>query len=142
MQENITIDLQKGNKMAKAVRGCKITLEQILNGDNPNGAFHHQVVPVKATLLSLNMGVVVEDESNTAYIVTTGDWFRNGTQGLPQVSFFQELHDTNYTVLKLEKKDDNKKLEVENNIDAQTNDEVLPANKKGKRKVEDRTGDA
>jgi len=85
----------------KSVQAVKVTMDQVLNSDFPSSS-KNLVVPKKATVLSYNMGTLIETESGELYLATCGTWFRSDfvNKPLPQVSQFDTLQDVGLTIIK------------------------------------------
>ena len=134
--------------MSKPVKAIKITLDQLTNSDPPNGANYEFVTPVKATIMSLNYGTLVETAEGALFLVPVGDWFRSqySGRGMEQVSAFNELQDFGLTAIKdkivrqPEKESLGQEISVEDNVSVEKADETVAANPKRKKKDQNRSG--
>jgi hypothetical protein len=86
----------------KPVRGYPVSISDILSNDVTAKPFE-LIFPVKATMLSMDYGTLIRDESGRLFLAHKAEWFRSGYQGLPQIEEFDELQALNFTVLRKEK---------------------------------------
>jgi hypothetical protein len=84
----------------KTLRAYKITLEEVLNAHPADSANSQFLVPVKATLLAFKAGTLVQDKHGSYFIVSLGEWHREGDNTLPQVDAFDKLNSVGLTLLK------------------------------------------
>jgi hypothetical protein len=84
----------------KTLRGYKITLEEVLNAHPADSANSQFLVPVKATLMAFKAGTLVQDKHGSYFIVSAGEWHREGDNTLPQVDSFDKLNAVGLTLLK------------------------------------------
>ena len=126
----------------KQVRAMRVSLEDIISGNNPDASVNNFVTPEKATILSYKAGTLVE-ENGQLYLVTMGEWFKNGIHGLPQVSAFNQLQDLNFTEIKdkVVRNADEQIVESKSDEPVEEIDEVLPADQSDEGQSEDRTDD-
>jgi hypothetical protein len=83
-------------------KGIRVSIEQIINSDSLNASNSDWITPKKATLLSGNVGTLVEAEEGGMYLIPMGLWFRSDfcNKGLSQVDEFNKLQDLGLTVIK------------------------------------------
>lgn len=118
----------------KQVKAYKITMEQLLSNSTEGSSFVY-VTPVSATLLSFNTGTLCKDASGQLYLCQMGEWFRNGSNALPQIEEFDQLCALGLTQLKKEK------VTIQPPIDEETGElpskkevEILTVKEKPKKK--------
>lgn len=134
--------------MKNPVRAVKITLDQLINSEPPNGAQYEFITPTKATIMSLNYGTLVETAEGSLFLVPVGDWFRSqySGKGMEQVSAFNELQDFGLTAIKdkvvrqPEKESLGQEIRVEDNVSVEKADEAVAANPERKKKDQNRSG--
>jgi hypothetical protein len=83
----------------KLVRGYPVSIKDMLENNITVKPFQ-LLVPVKATILSFDIGTLFKDESNQLFLAHKAEWFRTGYTGLPQIEEFDELQALNLTALK------------------------------------------
>lgn len=83
-------------------KGIRVSIEQIINSDSLNASNADWITPKKATMLSGNVGTLVEAEEGGMYLIPMGLWFRSDfcNKGLSQVDEFNKLQDLGLTVIK------------------------------------------
>jgi hypothetical protein len=83
-------------------KGIRVSMEQIINSDSLNASNADWITPKKATMLSGNVGTLVEAEEGGMYLIPMGLWFRSDfcNKGLSQVDEFNKLQDLGLTVIK------------------------------------------
>jgi hypothetical protein len=85
----------------KLVRGYPVSIQDMLDNNITVKPFQ-LLVPVKATILSFDIGTLFKDESGRLFLSHKAEWFKVGYSGLPQIEEFDELQALNLTVLKKE----------------------------------------
>ena len=73
------------------VRAVAVKLQDVLNANPSDSSYTTYVIPVKATRLRFNTGVLIQDKVGDYFIVNQGEWFRNGDHALYQVDALKEL---------------------------------------------------
>lgn len=140
--------------MKKQLRGYEISLAEVLDAHTADSANQQFIVPVKATVMAFKAGTLVQDHGNRYFVVTMGEWHREGDNTLPQVDAFDQLNAVGLTVLKEDKmkeifekfaaKEPKEASGQEDGKHNSTNDaqadSPVEANSKRQKKSKDRTG--
>lgn len=119
------------------VRAVAISLEDILNATPANSSYTTYVIPVKATRLRFNTGFLIQDKVGDYFIVTQGEWFRNGDHALYQVDALEELKAIGLTDVEkdlLKEVLDGQKIPSEDRPVTEETGETMEANPKRKKK--------
>lgn len=119
------------------VRAVAISLEDVLNATPANSSYTTYVTPVKATRLRFNTGFLIQDNTGDYFLVTQGEWFRNGNHALYQVDALKQLQDVGLTDVEkdlLKEVMDGQKISSESGPVIEEVGEAVEANTKRKKK--------